>query len=77
MALREKKSEAIRMRKEGASYSQIKEKIKEYGDKWYQENKDRLAFHRMVRRYAFPEIQLDYRKRKKDDIKNYLQPLIK
>ena len=28
MALREKKSEAIRMRKEGASYSQIKEKIK-------------------------------------------------
>lgn len=28
MALREKKSEAIRMRKEGASYSQIKEKLK-------------------------------------------------
>ena len=28
MALREKKSEAIRMRKKGASYSQIKEKIK-------------------------------------------------
>lgn len=28
MALRKKKSEAIRMRKEGASYSQIKEKIK-------------------------------------------------
>lgn len=28
MALREKKSEAIRMRREGASYSQIKEKIK-------------------------------------------------
>ena len=28
MALREKKSEAIKMRKEGASYSQIKEKIK-------------------------------------------------
>lgn len=28
MALHEKKSEAIRMRKEGASYSQIKEKIK-------------------------------------------------
>ncbi len=28
MALREKKAEAIRMRKEGASYSQIKEKLK-------------------------------------------------
>ncbi|MDD2657912.1 MAG: hypothetical protein PHD04_04660 [Candidatus Pacebacteria bacterium] len=28
MALREKKSEAIKMRKEGASYSQIKEKLK-------------------------------------------------
>lgn len=28
MALREKKSEAIRMRKEGASYSQIKERLK-------------------------------------------------
>lgn len=28
MALREKKSEAIRMRKEGASYSQIKDKLK-------------------------------------------------